>query len=103
MSPRKIAFQKDIFKRFWSALGERYQRVLQIIDDALNSECFTERRWAVELWLKRSATADAEPLAEPPARRKKKNKPPTPQELEALSDGELLARIQGHLKDWAGE
>jgi hypothetical protein len=103
MSPHKISFQKDIFKRFCSALESQYQRILQVIDDALNSDNFKERSWAVELWIKRLAMPDAEPTDATTARRKKKNKLPSPQELEALSDAELLTRIQDHLKDWAGE
>ena len=106
MPPRKTPSPQGILpqlKRFWRALGDRYQRVLQVIDEALISDNLKDKIWAVDLILKRSSVTEAEPQAVSTARRKKKIKPPSPQELAALSETELLTRIRDHLKDWAGE
>lgn len=81
-------------KGFLDALGDRYHRVLQVIDEALESDSLKDRIWAVDLILKKTPT-DAPALKENTS----KQKAMQPSELAALSDSELLARIQGYLKD----
>lgn len=81
-------------KGLLDALGDRYHRVLQVIDEALESDSLKDRIWAVDLILKKTPT-DAQTLKESHV---KKDSTLNASELEALSDSDLLARIQKHLK-----
>lgn len=87
-------------KRFWEALGDRYQRALQVIDEALASDNLKDKIWAVDLILKKTPASDT-------TNTKSVNIPDEPEEpilspgdLEQLSDAELLSKIRVHLKDW---
>jgi len=88
------------------ALGARYQRAMKVIDEALDSENFKEKVWAVDWILKRGKTAIDEELALNAAltassENRDADSTATPAEdLSKLSDGELLTRIRGYLKDW---
>lgn len=96
MTPRKAPASKGLLKRLWEALGDRYHRVLQVIDEALASDNFKEKTWAVDWILKHAPQEDK---AENQARHKAE-RAPSPQELDAMSEEELLTHIRHHLKDW---
>lgn len=75
------------------AFKARLAKVLQVIDDALESESLKDRAWAVDVLLKRfgldfGTEKPAAPCADTKALRK---------QTEALSDTELLSRIRTHL------
>ena len=102
MKPKKIPPTSGIFpklKSFLDALSERYQRVLGVIDEALDSESMKDKIWAVDLILKRSPVEDTATNAND-----KKNKKTTsaldPAELEQLSEQELINRVRTYIKDW---
>ncbi len=77
-------------KTFLNGLADRYQRVLQVIDEALASDSLKDKIWAVDLILKRT------PM-ETPATKGQTIKPPAAENLETLNEAELLARIRKHL------
>lgn len=83
-------------KSLVAALKQRFARVLQVIDEALNSPEFRERIWAVEQILKRLKPNEKarEKSATRPA---KKKKPAVREDFSALSEPELLAKIQALL------
>ena len=88
-------------KQFMEALSERYQRVLQIVDDALASDDFKEKKWAVDLILK----GQDEIAAERKAAKAAKGQPAKPVaqrpewlDVSLLSDEELLRRIRDSLQ-----
>jgi hypothetical protein len=83
-------------KTFVDALGDRYQRALQVIDEALASDSLKDKIWAVDLILKRTPTPT--PDVETP--RKEAAELPSAAALDGLSDAELLNRIRGYLQDW---
>jgi hypothetical protein len=94
-------------KQFLIELGKRYQVALNVIDEALHSENFKEKIWAVELILKRVLLASGNSLPEEeegedggdhnnqhtlPVNRA--NRVPTHSELIALSDEDLIQEIR---------
>ena len=90
-----------------ASLGARYHRALQVIDEALDSENFKEKTWAVDLILKRgkSAAADDElsidaALLSSSASVDHVAEAMPEEDLSQLSESELLTRIRGYLKDW---
>lgn len=100
MKPRKMSNQKGLIPKlrsFVEALGDRYQKALGVIDEALGSENLKDKIWAVDLILKRGP-------GEAEAKIDAKTKPETPaasaQELDQLSEQELIQRVRGFLKDW---
>jgi hypothetical protein len=101
MTERKSSAKKGFLPKLrglMEALGDRYQRVLHVIDEALDSDNLKDRIWAVDWILKRSPAPES--LAESPG--KKTRKAPDPAELDRLSDAELLARIRRMLGDTDG-
>lgn len=94
-SPHKGLLPK--LKAFMEALGDRYQRALQVVDEALASDNLKDKIWAVDLILKRTPSASTEEIAAP---KPLPNENPSPEALDGLSDTELLQRIRSHLKDW---
>lgn len=102
MKPNKAPSKTSMmtrFKRFMDALSERYQTVLQIIDEALASDNLRDKSWAVDVILKRCA-APAESAA---AKNKNRSTAPTSslsrQSLSQLSQEELLQQIRQYLPD----
>jgi hypothetical protein len=98
MSPQKTPGKRGLLpklKGFMDALGERYHRVIQVIDEALASESLKDKIWAVDLILKRTPGPEALPTSKPEAEAET-----TPADLASLSETELLAEIRKHLKDW---
>lgn len=81
-------------KGFLEGLGDRYQRVLQVIDEALASDNLKDKIWAVDLILKR--TPSVEPGKEVNGKQPAASKPA---DLEKLSEAELLARLRALLDD----
>jgi hypothetical protein len=84
-------------KAFMDALGDRYQRALQVIDEALASDNLKDKIWAVDLILKRTPSGSSEEI---PSKKQVSVHNPSPEELDSLSDTELLNRIRSHLQDW---
>ncbi|HEY9686700.1 MAG TPA: hypothetical protein V6C52_06980 [Coleofasciculaceae cyanobacterium] len=84
-------------KGFLEGLGDRYQRVLQVIDEALASENFKDKIWAADWILKRTPPPEALSDTQKANRAAAKNSDLP--ELEQLSDAELLARLRQHLGD----
>lgn len=102
MKPKKILPTSGLLpklKSFLDALSERYQRVLGVIDEALDSESMKDKIWAVDLILKRSPVEDA---ASDVADKKGKKATPSldPAQLEQLSEQELINRVRTYIKDW---
>lgn len=104
MKPKKMPPVSGILpklKQLLDALADRYQRVLGVIDEALDSESMKDKIWAVDLILKRTPTAET--TTETSASGKKTKKEASsldPAELEQLSEQELLNRVRGYIKDW---
>lgn len=84
-------------KTFMEALTDRYQRVLQVIDEALASDSLKDKIWAVDLILKRTP-AEPSPV-KPDAAQNPVEKAGASETLASLSDAELLARIRSHLRE----
>lgn len=78
------------------ALKDRFSKVLQVIDDALDSENIKDRTWAVDIILKRLGMESAL-TANPSGKPAKADKRAIAQEVDALSDDELLTRIREQL------
>jgi hypothetical protein len=100
MNGRKTPAKKGLLpklKGFLEGLGDRYQRVLQVIDEALASESLKDKIWAVDLILKR--TPPPESLSGSLKSNRAASEKPELPELEQLSDAELLARLRQHLGD----
>jgi hypothetical protein len=93
MAPRKKGLVPRL-KDFWTALGERYHRVLQVVDDALSSENLKERAWAVDVILKKMSVAEKQSL-QAEARVKPEL---TPEEIRQMDAETLMARIRDYLK-----
>ncbi len=96
MTPRKTGLMAKL-KRFMEALSDRYHRVLQIIDEALASEDFKEKKWAVDLILKGAETPDK------PSRVKSQARPALPAtesepDPALLSEEELIRHIRARLE-----
>lgn len=86
-------------KHLLDALADRYQRVLGVIDEALDSDSMKDKIWAVDLILKRTPS---ESPSSPAGNAKSKPVEPTldPAELDQLSEQELLNRVRGYIQDW---
>jgi hypothetical protein len=100
MSGKKAPVKKGLLpklKGFLEGLGDRYHRVLQVIDEALASESLKDKIWAVDLILKRTPPPEA--LSDIPKSNRSAAGTPDLSELEQLSDAELLARLRQHLGD----
>lgn len=100
MKPKKIPPASGLFpklKLLLDALADRYNRVLGVIDEALDSESMKDKIWAVDLILKRTPT---EEVASSDKKTKKAASTFDPTELEQLSEQELLNRVRGYIKDW---
>lgn len=98
MTPRKPTAKKGLLpklKSFLDALGDRYQRALQVIDEALDSESLKDKIWAVDLILKRTPVPEPKTKAE--ASKTDSPQPMTREELDQLSEAELLKRIRDAL------
>lgn len=102
MTPRKSGLVTHI-KRFMEAMGERYQRALQVIDEALHSEDFKERKWVVDLLLKWVPDLPATPQGSKPEPGKPAARDPLADiDTSLMSDQELLRTIRAAL-DGDGE
>ncbi len=77
---------KNALKKLMEAFYKRFHRIIEVIDDALNSEQLRDRIWAVEQMLKR-----VKPESHSETGTKKR---PTPKALSQFSDDELLKEIQ---------
>lgn len=99
LKPQKQPAKRGLIpklKGFLESLGDRYQRALQVIDEALASDSLKDKIWAVDLILKKTPAPET-------IQTKKQNATEKPLELpdfEQLSDTELLNRIRQYLKDW---
>ncbi len=89
-------------KGFLNALGDRYQKALQVIDEALASDNFKDQIWAVDWILKRMPSPD-ESANKKDGKRKKAETGilETKEQLARLNETELLKRIRDHLGDSA--
>lgn len=100
MSPRKSTSKTDgllpKLKHFLEALGDRYQRVLSVIDEALSSDSLKDKIWAVDLILKRTPAAPPAAEAAKPDLADDADALPDP---EKMSDAELLSQLRKYLKD----
>lgn len=102
-------------RAFVDALGDRYQRALQVVDEALASENLKEKMWAVNLILKQAPPPERE-TSSPEKRRPEKRRPgkgapdqdnPDSSEEdddddtdpEKLEEGELIRRIRRYLRE----
>jgi hypothetical protein len=102
MKPKKMPPTGGLLpklKNLLDALAERYNRVLGVIDEALDSESMKDKIWAVDLILKRTPPCeDATPPSTPKG--KKGSASLEPADLEQLSEQELLNRVRAYIKDW---
>jgi hypothetical protein len=101
MSGKKTPAKKGLLpklKGFLEGLGDRYQRVLQVIDEALASESLKDKIWAVDLILKRTPPPEA--LSDTPENSRSAAGTPDLSGLEQLSDAELLARLRQQLGEF---
>ncbi len=101
MKPKKLPPQTGLLpklKNLLDALSDRYQRVLSVIDEALDSESMKDKIWAVDLILKRTPTDTPAPT--PNGKGKKSDAPLNPADLEQLSEQELLNRVRTYIQDW---
>lgn len=101
MKPKKITPSTGLLpklKHLLDALSDRYNRVLGVIDEALDSESMKDKIWAVDLILKRTPTEDPAPTSG--KKGKKADASLDPAELEQLSEQELLNRVRSYIKDW---
>ncbi|MCE3236709.1 MAG: hypothetical protein K0Q50_2900 [Vampirovibrio sp.] len=99
MTPRKLPGKKGLLpklKSFLDALGDRYQRALQVIDEALASDNLKDKIWAVDLILKRTPAPETEPKSSTSA---KPTEPVDTEALAQLSEAELLKRIRDYLNN----
>ncbi len=108
MTPRKAATPKGLLpkiKSFIEALGDRYHRALQVIDEALASDNLKDKIWAVDWILKRLPTSTGMELDPkgPTPQEKKAKRALTLAQMRALQETELVNRIRGYLKDWEKE
>jgi len=97
MAPRKLSVPTGLLpkvKSFWDRLSDQ---VLRVIEEALASENFKEKTWAVDWFFKHLPATTSESKA---SSGKRGEKPLPMAELEAMSEEELLTRIRDHLKDW---
>lgn len=96
-------------RAFVDALGDRYQRALQVVDEALASDNLKEKMWAVNLILKQAPPPERE-VSSPEKRRPGKGAPdpdnPDSSEEdddntdpEKLEEGELIRRIRRYLRE----
>ena len=102
MTPRKPTTKKGLLpklKSFMNALGDRYQRALQVIDEALASENLKDKIWAVDLILKRTPAPDTDAKLKTSSEHPEAPAPLTQEELAELSEAELLKRIREALGD----
>lgn len=83
-------------KGLFEALGDRYQRVLQVIDEALASDNLKDRIWAVD-WILKRTPDPAPPEPSKSARQKARQETLSPESLAKMNDAELLARIRTYL------
>lgn len=100
MKPKKMPPASGLLpklKLLLDALADRYNRVLGVIDEALDSESMKDKIWAVDLILKRTPT---EETGTSEKKTKKSASTLDPTELEQLSEQELLNRVRGYIKDW---
>jgi|GEM_PF-2347950 hypothetical protein len=100
MTPRKPTAKKGLLpklKSFLDALGDRYQRALQVIDEALDSESLKDKIWAVDLILKRAPAPEPSPKNIATENKTDSPRPLTREELDQLSEAELLKRIRDAL------
>ncbi|WP_303673614.1 hypothetical protein [Vampirovibrio chlorellavorus] len=101
MKPKKILPQTGLLpklKNLLEALSDRYQRVLGVIDEALDSDSMKDKIWAVDLILKRTPTES--PSGPASGKGKKTDAPLNPADLEQLSEQELLNRVRTYIQDW---
>jgi hypothetical protein len=104
VTPRKAPVPKGLLpklKGFLEALGDRYHRALQVIDEALASDNLKDKIWAVDWILKRlptSSVAELEPKT-PTADQKNAAKVLKLAQLQTLNESELLNRIRGYLRE----
>lgn len=101
MKPKKIPPQTGLLpklKNLLDALSDRYQRVLGVIDEALDSDSMKDKIWAVDLILKRTPTDTPTPA--PGGKGKKAEATMSPADLEQLSEQELLNRVRTYIQDW---
>jgi len=80
--------------RLIEALKTRYHRVIEVIDDALNSDNLRDRIWAVDQLIKKLALDTPKKTVSPPLDKAG---------LKALSDDELMTRIQVLLQSTQGD
>lgn len=93
MPPRKTPAKKGLLpklKSFLDALGDRYQKALQVIDEALASDNLKDKIWAVDLILKRTPASEAADKKESSAQSKALDA----KTLDTLSETELMSRIR---------
>lgn len=102
MAPRKVSIPKGLLpkvKSFWERLSDK---VLHVIEEALASENFKEKTWAVDSFFKHLLSI--EPKSGTSSGKRGENAASPGAEsiasLEAMSEEELLGRIRDHLKDW---
>jgi hypothetical protein len=101
MKPKKIPPQTGLLpklKNLLDALSDRYQRVLGVIDEALDSDSMKDKIWAVDLILKRTPTDS--PATPASGKGKKTESTLSPADLEQLSEQELLNRVRTYIQDW---
>lgn len=101
MKPKKILPQTGLLpklKNLLDALSDRYQRVLGVIDEALDSDSMKDKIWAVDLILKRTPTDT--PSTPTDGKGKKADAQLNPTDLEQLSEQELLNRVRSYIQDW---
>ena len=96
---KKIAANsKTLFPKFINALKERYQQVLKVIDDALESESLKDRIWAVEQILKRTKPENTEENNQTKiSQAGKTNICMSQKQLEKMSEKELAKILQDFL------
>lgn len=88
-------------RQFLIDLAKRYQSVLRIIDEALQSENFKDKTWAVELILKRLPFGQSGSDADKELKKKGSSVQRLPvassQDIASMSDEALLQEIQSYL------
>ncbi len=83
--------EKNGLQKLMEAFHKRLHRIIEVIDDALNSEQLRDRIWAVEQMLKRVKPEASS--GNPPVNKA------TKKDLEKLSDDELLEAIRNLTQD----
>ncbi len=84
---------KNALRKLMEAFHKRFHRIIEVIDDALNSEQLKDRIWAVEQMLKRVKLD-----AIPESFKNKKNPKNKDKKITELSDDELLKEIKKIIK-----